>query len=179
MFPKLANIGPTVLCYFVLISFAVQFSTSTISFSWFDKESLSSSSSNPGSWSPLSNPESQTLDGEIGAPSIGERPLLFSHPPLEAWVRVCRLRSQFRLNSFPQDPQLYGLMSVWVRRWVLRLLRWLNVLPQVEHLWGESSICKIRWTARVRDWQNPLPQSVHLKGFSFECMYLQKKNNFV
>lgn len=150
-----------------------QFSTSTISFSWFDNESLSSSSSKPGSWSPLSNPESQTLDGETGAPSIGERLLLFSHPPLEACVNVCRLRSQFLLNSLPQEAQLYGLISVCVRRCVFRLLRWLNVRPHVEHLCGESSMWSIRWTAKVRDWQKPLPQSVHLKGFSLECMYLQ------
>lgn len=95
--------------------------------------------------------------------------------PFKLWVRLCRRKSQFRRNTFPQDAQWYGLMSVWVSRWVFKLDRWLKLRLQTGHLCGDSSMCRILWTAKVRDWQNPLPHSRHLNGFSLEWMYLMKR----
>lgn len=91
------------------------------------------------------------------------------------WVKECLLRSQFRLNTLPQDAQLYGFMSVCVSRWVFKLDLWLNDLEQTGHLWGDSSRCRILCTASVLDWQKPLPHSPHLKGFSLLWMYLKQK----
>lgn len=65
--------------------------------------------------------------------------------------------------------------SLCVSRCVFKLDLWLKLLLQTGHLWGDSSICKILCTASVRDWQNPFPHSVHLNGFSFECMYLEHR----
>lgn len=110
------------------------------------------------------------LDSDIGRPGGGED----ATPKL--WVRECRLRSQFRRNTFPHEAQWYGLMSVWVNRWVLRLLRWLKLRAQTGHLCGDSSMWRILWTARVRLWQKPLPHSAHLNGFSLLWIYLKIKN---
>lgn len=67
--------------------------------------------------------------------------------------------------------------SLCVNRWVFKFDLWLKLLLHTGHLWGDSSICKILCTARVLDWQNPFPHSVHLNGFSFEWIYLKKKEN--
>lgn len=67
------------------------------------------------------------------------------------WVKLCLLRSQFLLNTFPHDEQLYGFISVCVNRWVFRFERWLKLRLHTGHLCGDSSICKILCTASVRD----------------------------
>lgn len=67
------------------------------------------------------------------------------------------------------------LASLCVSKCVFRLDLWLKLLLQTGHLCGDSSMCRILWTAKVLDWQNPFPHSVHLKGFSFEWIYLERR----